>query len=161
MSDQYIKDFIAANGEKEFKLEINPGSGSAYRPLENDALFHIPFLAMSILAFCRDRKFQPTAGNVGQTIGKVFERTFPAFKNSNQMLSWSANLRARTSRAHVFLEQSKFVVTNKEGIELTELGRKLINEIHSEETSLGLAIRGVARNYRDLCEETQSDLVIR
>ena len=158
MSKKYLEEFLAAGKDANFKLDLTQLTEPTYTPLENDALFHLPFIAMSILALCKDRKFSPTTGNVGRLVGAVFERTFPAFKNSNQMLSWSASLRARTSRAQVFLEQAKLVITNNSNIELTEDGRKLINAVHNENSSLGLAIRGVCRNFRDLSDEQQLTL---
>ncbi len=157
MSDKYLKDFIEASEAVNFKLNIDLGNAS-YSPLQNDALFHIPFIAMSILALTRDRKFQPTTGNVGQLVGQVFERTFPAFKTSNQMLSWSANLRARTALAQAFLEQAKLITMSDSKLQLTEDGRTVINKVFNEESSLGLAIRAICRNYRDFSEETQLSL---
>lgn len=158
MSDNYLKEFLDAGGAEGFKLDIPSVSKPNYTPLENDALFHLPFIAMAILGLCRDRKFAVTSGNIGGLIGAVFERNFPAFKNSNQMLAWSANLRARTSRAQVFLEQAKLIENKSDGLHLTDEGRNLINQVHGESSSLGLAIRGVCRNFRDLSEEQQLTL---
>lgn len=158
MSNKLLKDFLKASDTvADFKLDLK-NRHTTYSPLENDALFHIPFIAMSILILCRDRKFSVTSGNIGQIIGTVFERTFPAFKNSSQMLSWSGNLRARTTKAHIFLEESHLVKTNSSEIELTEEGRKFIGEIVIENSSLGLALRGISRNFRDYSEEKQFKL---
>lgn len=159
MSNRLLMEFIEASKGSEFKLVMRSVNEPTYSPLENDALFHLPFIAMSILAICKDRKFPVTPGSIGGLVGVVFERTFPAFKNSNQMLAWSANLRARTSRAHVFLEQLKLVLNSNGKIELTEEGRKLINKVSAETSSLGLAIRGISRNFRDYSEEQQLTLV--
>lgn len=156
LSDKLIIEFLASSKDSDFDFKLTSRSEIKRSPLENDALFHLPFIAMAILAICRDKKFEPKTGSIGQIMGVVFERTFVAFKSSNQMLSWSANLRARIAKAIVFLESAKLAdVSEDKQIMSTEIGKKLINKIFLEETPLGIAIRGVGRNYRDLMEEKQ------
>lgn len=160
MNDDLLKQFIQEGKQVDFKLSIKGKGETKHSPLENDALFHLPFISMAILAMCKDRKYPFTTGSIGQLIGKTFERTFPAFKSSNQLLPWSANLRARTAKAIVFLEVSKLIeVTSDKAVKSTDLGKKLINQVHNEDSPLGLAVRGVGRNYRDLMEETQLGLL--
>lgn len=160
MKDELLDTFVKEGKKVNFKLSISGYEGKNYSPLENDALFHLPFIAMAILAISKDRKYSFTTGSIGQLIGKTFERTFPAFKSSGQMLSWSANLRARTAKAIVFLETAKLIsVDESKIIKSTDIGKKLINQVIKEDGELGVATRGISRNYRDLMEETQLGLL--
>ncbi|HAU0839799.1 TPA: hypothetical protein ACT9A3_002998 [Legionella pneumophila] len=155
MSDKLISEFLISSESSNFNFKLTPRSEIKYSPLENDALFHLPFLAMAILAICKNRKYQPETGSIGEIMGIVFERTFVAFKSSKQMLSWSANLRARIVKAIIFLETAQLANVSDKHIISTQIGKRLINKVFVESTPLGLAIRGIERNYRDLMEEIQ------
>ena len=80
----------------------NPRAAPSTR-LSNEALFHLPLLAITILVLSKDKR-KPRINQIGQLVGECFERTFVGFKGSSQHLGWSANLRVRTVRALTFLE---------------------------------------------------------
>lgn len=160
MNDDLLKSFINEGIKSNFKFSSQAKSSAKYSPLENDALFHLPFISMAILAMSKDRKYAFTTGSIGNLVGQTFERTFPAFKSSTQLLAWSANLRARTAKAVVFLETSGLIKINDDKtIQSTDLGKSIINQVYKEDSSLGLAIRGIGRNYRDFMEESQLGLI--
>ena len=91
-------EFFRQAEELRPNFDSLPDDMKLYKPLSNDALFHIPLLAISILSLCKIKgKF--TTPEVGQVIGECFERTLPGFKGSAQLLGWSSNLRVRTIAA--------------------------------------------------------------
>ena len=131
-----------------------------YMPLSNDALFHIPLLAISILALCKIRgKF--TLPEVGQVIGECFERTLPGFKGSAQLLGWSSNLRVRTINALCFLEESGLVTVSMRSdkeISATKLGKKLIDKTLADDTELSYVIARIQRGYNNLKKESNIEM---
>jgi hypothetical protein len=131
-----------------------------YTPLSNDALFHIPLLAISILALCKVRgKF--TLPEVGQVIGECFERTLPGFKGSAQLLAWSSNLRVRTINALCFLEDSGLVTvleTSEKEITATKLGKEIIDNTLAEDTELSYVIARIQRSYNNMKKESNIEM---
>jgi len=131
-----------------------------YTPLANDALFHLPLLAISILALCKIRgKF--TVSEVGQVIGECFERTLPGFKGSAQLLGWSSNLRVRTINALCFLEDSGLVTVSMKSdkeINATKLGKNLIDKTLADDTELSYVIARIQRSYNNLKKESNIEM---
>lgn len=131
-----------------------------YKPLSNDALFHIPLLAISILSLCKIKgKF--TIPEVGQVIGECFERTLPGFKGSAQLLEWSSNLRVRTITALCFLEESRLIEvseTSDKNVVATKQGRKLVDRVVQENSELSYVISKLQRNYNLLKKENNIEL---
>lgn len=128
--------------------------------LSNEALFHLPLLAITILMLASDRK-KPKVDELGQLVGECFERTFKGFKGSSQHVGWSANLRVRTVRALTFLETSNLVTADavNKRIGLTSLGKKVVDAaLVDEETDLGYTLRVIERNYRNISAERQISL---
>jgi len=127
--------------------------------LDNEALFHLPFISMVILLMSKDAR-KPKVSDLGQLVGDSFERTFLAYKSSSQHLSWSANLRIRTVKALSFLELSKLVnVDNRKGkVVATELGKKVVNDAIDASSDLSYNLLIMQRNYRNICKEKQMEL---
>jgi len=126
--------------------------------LSNEALFHIPLLAVVVLTLaCLSRK--PRTAEIGQMVGECIERTFTNFKGSSQRLGWSANLRIRTVAALAFLEAAGLIIVADKGIiSATDLGRKVIKSAFSEDDDLSFTLMTVERSYRDICGERRSQL---
>ena len=129
--------------------------------LDNEALFHLPFISMVILLMSKDSK-KPKVTELGQLVGDSFEKTFKAYKSSSQHLSWSANLRIRTVKALSFLEISKLVeVHNRKGtLVITDLGKKVIKCALENQSDLAHNLLIIQRNYRNLLKEKQMEFEV-
>jgi len=156
LSNILIKKFITSSNITKSDFSSLPTRNTKRSPLENDALFHLPFLAMAILSMSRTTdKYKPTTGNIGELIGQTFERTFIAFKHSDQKLSWSANLRKRTALAITFLESAELIIIKNNLIICTIAGKNLVNSVLKEKSKLGLAVRGINNNYINIISEKE------
>lgn len=133
----------------------NPEESRTQR-LSNEALFHLPLLAITILMLSKDRR-KPKVDRIGQLVGECFERTFPGFKGSSQHLGWSANLRMRTVRALTFLETAELVEIDqqKNRIMCTKLGRRVVEAALKDDSDLSVTLRYVERSYRNISVERQ------
>jgi hypothetical protein len=126
--------------------------------LSNEALFHLPLLAITILILAKDRR-KPKTNQIGQLVGECFERTFVGFKGSSQHVGWSANLRMRTVRALTFLEAARLVVVESSRVAVTENGRKILRAaLGNEHSDLAFNLRLIERAYRDISVERQISL---
>lgn len=136
----------------------NPEQTSTPR-LSNEALFHLPLLAITILMLAKNKR-KPRIDELGQLVGECFERTFVGFKGSSQHLGWSANLRVRTVRALTFLETAGLVTveghTKRMGI--TPSGKTVIAAALAQDSDLTYTLRVVERSYRNISVERQLSL---
>ncbi len=150
------EEFFQEASEKEIVLPLDQFSGSAPHRLSNEALFHLPLLAMTILLLSKTRR-KPKSDELGQLIGECFERTFSGFKGSSQHLGWSANLRMRTVKALTFLETVSLVEVDRHDsrIKVTEFGKKVVSKAIDVQSDLGYTLQLVERNYFDLQIEKQ------
>jgi len=146
---------------KRLNLTLNSDDVEQVIPprLDNEALFHLPFISMVILLMTKDAR-KPKIPDLGQLVGDCFERTFTAYKSSSQHLSWSANLRIRTVKALSFLELSKLIIVeNRKGkVTATELGKKVVNDAIEANSDLSYNLLTMQRNYRNICKERQMEL---
>lgn len=146
---------------KQSKLDLGPGSCSAVAThlLSNEALFHLPLLAMFILMMAKGRK-KPRLDELGQTVGECVERTLSGFKGSSQHIGWSGNLRVRTVNALAFLELTDLVQVNQETkfISTTEKGASLYAIANCGEGNLAMTLKHAERSYGDMARETQLKL---
>jgi hypothetical protein len=53
--------------------------------LSNEALFHLPLLAITVLLLAKTKR-KPRIDELGQLVGECFERTFVGFQGSSQHL---------------------------------------------------------------------------
>ena len=137
----------------------NAGSSPPAR-LSNEALFHLPLLAITILVLAKDKR-KTKANQIGQLVGECFERLFTGFKGSSQHLGWSANLRVRTVRALTFLEAAGLVDVGVNRVSATEKGRRVLRDALSDQHSdLNFTLRLIERVYRDISVERQLSLGI-
>lgn len=127
--------------------------------LSNEALFHLPLLAVTILMLAKDKR-KPPVDKIGQLVGECLERSFPGFKGSSQHLGWSANLRMRTVRALTFLETAELVDIDqqKHRIGISKSGRSVVNRALMSDSDLAYTLRLIERHYRNICAETQISL---
>lgn len=136
------------------------GQGEANPPkLSNEALFHLPFLAITILVLAKDRR-KPPVDEIGQLVGECLERSFPGFKGSSQHLGWSANLRMRTVRALTFLETAELIDIgkHKRRIGISECGKRVIDKAITLDSDLSYTLSLIQRHYRNISTEKQISL---
>jgi len=146
---------------KESKLNLGPiRSSTDDSPLlSNEALFHLPLLAMFILMMAKGRK-KPRLDELGQTVGECIERTLAGFKGSSQHIGWSGNLRVRTINALAFLELADLVHVNQDTkfISPTEKGAMFYAVATTGDGNLAMTLKHAERCYGDMARETQLKL---
>lgn len=127
--------------------------------LSNEALFHLPLLALTILMLSKGRR-KPKSEQIGQLVGECLEKSLVGFKGSAQHVGWSANLRVRTVRALNFLEISSLAKVDdiKGHIEATELGHKVLNTLFSKDSDLSFTLKVIEQSYRNICVERQIEM---
>ncbi len=127
--------------------------------LDNEALFQLPFICMTIMVISKGNR-KPFVAQLGQLIGECFEKTIPSFKGSSQHLGWSANLRVRTVKALSFLELTRLVIVSNRNsrVQLTELGAQVIQRALAGQDDLAANLLSIAREYRNICVSRQLDM---
>ncbi|MCH8542422.1 MAG: hypothetical protein LAT61_02505 [Alcanivorax sp.] len=124
--------------------------------LNNEALFQLPLLAMTILALSKGNS-KPVLSEIGQLVGECLERTVSGFKGSSQDIGWSANLRIRTIKALTFLEATHQVNIdeNTRRITATELGRKIYSGATKNDSPLAHSMKTIELSYKYLLDESK------
>ena len=149
-------EFFEEAEEKEITIRFDNADSSVAHRLSNEALFHLPLLAMTILLLSKSRR-KPKSDEIGQLVGECFERTFSGFRGSSQHLGWSANLRMRTVKALTFLEAANLVQVDKNHSKIfaTDNGKKVIARATEGDTDLAYTLKLIERKYRDIKVEKQ------
>ncbi|MGN3964664.1 hypothetical protein ACS0ZG_01110 [Burkholderia gladioli] len=139
------------------KLNVSGEGSSPVHTLDNEALFQLPLLAMTILAISKGQS-KPQLPEIGQLVGECLERTVAGFKGSSQDIGWSGNLRIRTIKALTFLESTGLVTIDEatRRITSTELGKKVYNDAVKGESLLSLAMKTVELSYQYIRDEAQA-----
>lgn len=149
-------EFFEEAKEKNILMRFDNSGSTVSHRLSNEALFHLPLLAMTILLLSKSRR-KPKIDELGQIVGECFERTFSGFKGSSQHIGWSANLRMRTVKALTFLEAADLVLVEKSNsrIRVTDKGKKVIAMAIEGDSDLAYTLQLIERNYRDIEIEKQ------
>ena len=150
------KEFFNEAEERDVTITLDNSKTSISHRLSNEALFHLPLIAMTILLLSKSRS-KPKSDELGQLIGECFERAFKGFKGSSQYLGWSANLRMRTVKALTFLETANLIEVDIQDsrIKVTDIGKKVISKAIDDDTDLGYNLRVIEQKYRDIRAEKQ------
>lgn len=145
--------------ENPIKIRVDNLSEVKKYNLDNEALFQLPFIAMVILVMAKGRT-KPLTGELGRLVGESIEQSMPAFKKSNQHISWSANLRVRTVTAMTFLEMAGLVeIKHQAGrIDISELGKKVISKALNEDSDLSYNLNNIERQYRNINKADKFEL---
>lgn len=124
--------------------------------LDNEALFQLPLLAMTILAMSKGRS-KPELSEIGQLVGECLERTVAGFKGSSQDIDWSGNLRIRTIKALTFLESTAQVTIDKvtREISATDLGKKVYSSAAEGESPLAHSMKTIELSYQYIRDEAR------
>lgn len=151
-----FESFFDSVRSEDLELKFDNLESESVQGLANEALFHLPLLALTVLLFSKGRR-KPRTEQLGQLVGECFERTFPGFKGSSQHLGWSANLRVRTVRALTFLETAKLVDVGQHDSKIiaTRLGQKVIAKALDADSDLAVTLHSINRQYRDISVERQ------
>ena len=149
-------DFFTEARRLGLKLKLPGGGASPAHTLDNEALFQLPLLAMTILAICKGRS-KPELPEIGQLVRECLERTEAGFKWSSQDIGWSGNLRIRTIKALTFLESTGQVVVDKATREIsaTELGKKVYAGAVQGESLLAHSMRTIELSYQYIKDEAR------
>jgi hypothetical protein len=125
--------------------------------LNNEALFQLPLLAMTILAITRGGS-KPLVPQIGELVGECLERTVVGFKGSSQYIGWSANLRIRTIKALTFLETTDQVIVDVKTrrISATDLGRNIYQHAINSESPLAESMRMIELSYQYINDEART-----
>lgn len=149
-------DFFTEARSLGLKLNLSGKGPSPAHTLDNEALFQLPLLAMTILAICKGRS-KPELPEIGRLVGECLERTVAGFKGSSQDIGWSGNLRIRTIKALTFLESTGQVVINKATREIsaTDLGKTVYTCAIEGESLLAHSMKTVELSYQYIRDEAR------
>lgn len=145
--------------ESKAIIEIEQESANESNLLNNEALFQLPLISLIVLLLAKDRR-KPFVSEIGQLVGESIEDSMYGFKGSSQHIGWSANLRVRTVKAISFLEQANLIIIeNRKGrVQITDLGRKVINHAINKDDNLAWNLTKISRSYRNICVSKQLDM---
>jgi hypothetical protein len=139
------------------RLNLSGEGPSPAHTLDNEALFQLPLLAMTILAISKGRS-KPGLPEIGQLVGECLERTVAGFKWSSQDIGWSGNLRIRTVKALTFLESTGLVSIDKvtREISATDLGKKVYSSAVEGESLLAFSMKTIELSYQYIRDEDRA-----
>ncbi len=121
------------------------------RVSDEDALFHVPLLALCILMVARTRTKALLTADVGAWVGATLTRHFSRKNSSNSKLAWSFPHRRRCAEALVFLEDLQLVVVEgsaERSLKLTQKGTETVRTFLSRPDDVGALCQGLVRAYR-------------
>lgn len=149
-------DFFSEAKRLNLKLKLSGDGPSPTHTLDNEALFQLPLLAMTILAISKGLS-KPALPEIGQPVGECLERTVSGFKGSSQDIGWSGNLRIRTIKALTFLESTGQVTIDAatRRISATDLGKKVYNGAIDGESLLAVSMRTIELSYQYIRDEAR------
>jgi hypothetical protein len=145
--------------QSDLRVSFDHSVNCSRHLLDNEALFQLPLISLIVLLMAKDRR-KPKVAEIGRMVGESLEASMSGFKGSAQHIGWSANLRVRTVKAMTFLEHTQLIdIHNRKGrIEITDLGKKVINRALSRDDNLSYNLTKIARSYRNICVSKQLDM---
>lgn len=151
-----LSEFFNEAEKLNIHLHISVAESLPTHSLNNEALFQLPLLAMTILALSKGNS-KPVLSEIGQLVGECLERTVTGFKGSSQDIGWSANLRIRTIKALTFLETTKQVSVDEHTrrITATDLGKKIYSGAIKGDSALAHSMRTIELSYKYILDETR------
>lgn len=146
-----FSEFFEKVRTEGLEVEFDHRAPAAAARLSNEALFHLPLIAITVLMITKGHN-KPSVEELGQLVGDCFERTFSGFRGSAQHLGWSASLRVRTVQALAFLEQAQLVDIRAPGAKVcaSALGRKVLDRALNAGGDLAHNLILVERSYRNV-----------
>lgn len=149
--------FVTEAKRLDVRLDLSVYVAPPIHALDNEALFQLPLLAMTILAMSKGTS-KPLLREIGQLVGECLERTVAGFKGSSQDIGWSSNLRIRTVKALSFLESTEQIVIDPRTrrISATDLGKKIYEAASDGESPLALSMKTVELSYQYIRDEARA-----
>lgn len=149
-------EFFSEARRLGLKLNLSGEGPSPMHTLDNEALFQLPLLAMTILAISKGRS-KPELPAIGQLVGECLERTVAGFKGSSQDIGWSGNLRIRTIKALTFLESTGQITIDKltREISATDLGKKVYCNAVEGDGLLAHSMKTIELSYQYIRDEAR------
>lgn len=149
-------DFFTEARRLNVRLDLSVDSPPPTHSLDNEALFQLPLLAMTILAISKGQS-KPQLPEIGQLVGECLERTVAGFKGSSQAIGWSANLRIRTIKALTFLESTGQIAIEKDSgrIFATDLGKHVYKYAVERDSMLAISMKTIELSYQYIRDETR------
>ena len=156
MNYEEFKDSLTKN---PIEIPVSEAYNPTKKSLDNEALFQLPFIAMVILIMAKGTS-KPLIPELGRLVGECLEKTMPAFKKSQQHISWSANLRVRTVKAISFLEMADLVdIEDRKGkLTTSKLGTKIIEKVLKDDSDLSYNLNIISRKYRNIKKDNKMEL---
>ena len=150
-------DFFSEAKRLSLKLNLSGEGPSPAHTLDNEALFQLPLLAMTILAISKGLS-KPELPEIGRLVGECLERTVAGFKGSSQDIGWSGNLRIRTIKALTFLESTGQInIDDATGrVSVTDLGKKVYNGAINGESFLAVSMKTIELSYQYIRDEARA-----
>lgn len=150
-------DFFKEARKLNVRLNLEADFPAPAHSLDNEALFQLPLLAMTILAITKGSS-KPQLPEIGQLVGECLERTVAGFKGSSQDIGWSGNLRIRTIKALTFLESTGQVVIDQHTrrISATDLGKKIYKDAVDGDTLLAVSMKTIELSYQYIRDEARA-----
>ncbi|MCH1926903.1 hypothetical protein L9G74_18895 [Shewanella sp. C32] len=154
-----IDNFFQSVEENGASLIISSKHQSNSYVLSNEALFQLPLISLIVLILAKDRR-KPNVSEIGQLVGESILSCMTSLNKSDQHIHWSANLRIRTVKAISFLEQANLIIVNnrKAKINITDLGKKVVDKALSWDDNLSYNLNMISRSYRNICVAKKLDL---
>lgn len=139
------------------RLQLVADTPAPAHSLDNEALFQLPLLAMTILAISKGSS-KPKLPEIGQLVGECLERTVAGFKGSSQDIGWSGNLRIRTIKALTFLESTGQVDIDEHTrrISATDLGKKIYKDAVDGDTLLAISMKTIELSFQYIRDEARA-----
>lgn len=124
--------------------------------LNDEALFHLPFIAMCTLLLAADKR-KPRSSELGGLVRRCISEGVLGRRSDDQQLLWSANLRMRIARAILFLEVAGLVrhEARNDTVCVTDRGRKVIDAAGEGDGNLAVSLALIKRAYRNMAVEKQ------
>lgn len=150
-------DFFKEARKLNVRLNLETDTPEPAHSLDNEALFQLPLLAMTILAITKGSS-KPQLPEIGQLVGECLERTVAGFKGSSQDIGWSGNLRIRTIKALTFLESTGQVVIDQHTrrISASDLGKKIYKDAVDGDTLLAVSMKTIELSYQYIRDEARA-----
>jgi hypothetical protein len=138
-----LDGFLQHVSDPTLRLPIlNQRISTTRAPERADALFHLPLLALAIMAIARRKPFQTV--KLGTTVSRLLIERFTALRHAPRAFERSVTLRRRCVDALVFLETVGLVVVSQDTrrvISLTAKGKAEFDAARRAEGDLGLLVR--------------------
>lgn len=150
-------EFFKEAKKLNVRLNLMADAPAFAHSLDNEALFQLPLLAMTILAISKGSS-KPQLPEIGQLVGECLERTVAGFKGSSQDIGWSGNLRIKTIKALTFLESTGQVVIEEHTrrISATDLGKKIYKGAVNEDSRLAVSMKTIELSYQYIRDEARA-----